>query len=343
MGASSKSSAVKIKNTYRFLFADPPREVIFDGFKSDKAKEQIDVVPVYRRMKTKIGNFLERITLSLTVNHYIRMPFRDWFLSINHYPYRDGVDYYIIVPTMCLMRWDINEIRKLKHKHRNIKLILLILDSLHSQSWHLPFVRKKIFSDVWDLVVTFDQYDADEFGFNWLGYSYYPQCEILPEIDSKCDALYVGFNKGNRNRLIGDLYKKLIDGGVVCDFRIVKNGKENEDIAPGLSLTSRRYKYCEIASMVNNANCIIEVLMDGQKTQSYRYFEAITYNKKLLTNNPNVAKLPYYDARYMKFFSSVEDIDTEWVKRVEDINYGYGGEFSQLHLLDYIKKEFSLN
>lgn len=343
MNSSTKNSVMEAANNYRFLFADPPREVIFEGFKSEKAKTQIDVVPVYREMRTKIGSILEKITFSLTVNQYIRMPFRNRYLNINHYPYKDEIDYYIIVPTMSLMRWSVRDISKLKSAHKSIKLVLLILDSLHSQSWHIPFVRDKIFSDVWDLVITYDQYDAKEYGFKWLGYAYYPECEVLPDTESQCDALYIGFNKGNRNKTIGELFKKLTDAGVVCDFRIVRNGKENEEIVPGLSLTSRRYKYCEIASMAKNANCIVEVLMDGQMTQSYRYFEAITYNKKLLTNNHNVTKLPYYDSRYMKYFSSVEDIDTEWVRKKEEIDYGYGGEFSQIHLLEYIKQEFGLN
>ena len=156
-------------------------------------------------------------------------------------------------------------------------------------------------------------------------------------------AMYLGFNKGNRNRVIASLYRKLANDGVDCNFIIVKENKEEEELAVGLSLTERRYSYSEVAAMANSTNCIIEVLMDGQKTQSFRYFEAITYNKKLLTNNPNISTLPYYDSRYMKYFSNVDEVDSAWVKKKEEINYGYQGEFSQINLLNIIEKYFSLS
>ena len=71
--------------------------------------------------------------------------------------------------------------------------------------------------------------------------------------------------------------------------------------------------------------------------QSLRYFEAIVYNKKLLTNNPEVVELPYYDERYMRVFESIEDIDVDWVKAIEKIDYKYKGEFSPLGIIEYIK------
>lgn len=330
------------KRRYKFLFADPENEVIFDGFKTEAAKKRIDVVPVYRQMQTKAGAFLKKLCLSVIINRYICMPFRYWFLQINQYDYKEDIDYFMIVPTMSLLRWDISEIERLKIKHPNLKLILLILDSLNSGSIHLKYVKAKIFSSVWDLVITYDQYDAKEFGFHWLGYAYYPQCDDLPVMNNVSDALYIGHNKGERNHTILKLYNRLTEGGVDCDFRIVKTSKKKPELPEGVIFSERKYRYCEVAAMASNTNCIIEVLMDNQMTQSYRYFEAITYNKKLLTNNPNIRALPYYDSRYMKYFSSVEDIDTNWVKEKEEINYGYQGEFAQIHLLDFLEKKLGL-
>lgn len=327
---------------YRFLFAYPQREVIFDGFRNDAAKKRIDIVPVYRDMRTKAGSFLKRICLSIIINRYIHMPFRYWFHSINQYEFKEDIDYYMIVPTMSLIRWDTYEIERLKREHSNLKLILLILDSLHSKSAHLKYVKTKIFSNVWDLVITYDQFDAKEFGFTWLGYTYYPQCDVLPKIENVSDALFIGYDKGNRNTTIVKLYKRLMESGVNCDFRIVKNDKRKPELPGGVVFSEQNYSYSEIAALASKTNCIIEVLMDGQMTQSYRYFEAITYNKKLLTNNPNIKTLPYYDSRYMKYFLSVEDVDAGWVKEKEKINYGYQGEFSQIHILDFLEKKLGL-
>lgn len=66
---------------------------------------------------------------------------------------------------------------------------------------------------------------------------------------------------------------------------------------------------------MKSTNCILEILQEGQYQQSIRYFEAIIYNKKLLTNNKNVKNLPYFDERYMRYFSSITDIDLSGLKK----------------------------
>ena len=39
----------------------------------------------------------------------------------------------------------------------------------------------------------------------------------------------------------------------------------------------------------------------------------------------------------MKYFSSAMDVDIEWIKKREKINYGYNGEFSPIRILDIIE------
>ena len=36
----------------------------------------------------------------------------------------------------------------------------------------------------------------------------------------------------------------------------------------------------------------------------------------------------FYNAKYMQYFEKVDDIDWDWVKREEKINYEYNGDFS---------------
>jgi hypothetical protein len=39
----------------------------------------------------------------------------------------------------------------------------------------------------------------------------------------------------------------------------------------------------------------------------------------------------------MRVFESIEDIDVDWVKASEKIDYKYKGEFSPLGIIEYIK------
>ena len=87
-----------------------------------------------------------------------------------------------------------------------------------------------------------------------------------------------------------------------------------------------------------HANCIIELLQENQKAQSLRYFEAVVFNKKLLTSNENIKKLSFYDKRYMKVFKNLEDIDFDWVNKKEEIDYNYKNEFSPIYIIEELEK-----
>lgn len=112
------------------------------------------------------------------------------------------------------------------------------------------------------------------------------------------------------------------------------NTQQNEC---GLKYLNSKISYPQVVSRVKSSNCVLEVLQTNQKAQSLRYFEAIAYNKKLLTNNPGIVELPYYDDRYMRAFKNIEDIDVDWVRAREKIDYKYKGEFSPLGIIEYIK------
>ena len=79
-----------------------------------------------------------------------------------------------------------------------------------------------------------------------------------------------------------------------------------------------------------------DLLQPNQKMQTIRYFEAVVYNKKLLTNNPYIYDLPFYDSRYMKVFSRPEEIDVDWIRKKESIHYDYNNEFSPCNLVNVL-------
>ena len=69
---------------------------------------------------------------------------------------------------------------------------------------------------------------------------------------------------------------------------------------------------------------------------SLRPYEAVCYNRKLLTNNKSILDFPYYDSRYMQYFETVEEIDWDWVKEDIPVDYGYDCKFSPMRLLEHM-------
>lgn len=114
--------------------------------------------------------------------------------------------------------------------------------------------------------------------------------------------------------------------------------KKTSDPISGLTYLNSKISYPQVVSRVKSTNCILEILQGNQQVQSLRYFEAVVYNKKLLTTNPRITELPFYDERYMKVFDTVEAIDIDWVRKRELIKYGYEGEFTPIKTIDFIRK-----
>lgn len=97
--------------------------------------------------------------------------------------------------------------------------------------------------------------------------------------------------------------------------------------------------YEKVLADVLNSDVILEVVQEGQRGPSLRYYEAVCYNKRLLTNNPDIKSFPYYDSRYMKIFKDADDIDLNWIKKKQKIDYRYRGDFSPLNMLDVVMGE----
>ena len=82
----------------------------------------------------------------------------------------------------------------------------------------------------------------------------------------------------------------------------------------------------------------MEILQKNQHGATLRYFEAVCYNKKLLTNNKDIIYYPFYNSKWMKVFTNISEIDIEWLRTNENIDYKYSGEFSPKLLIDKILK-----
>ena len=97
---------------------------------------------------------------------------------------------------------------------------------------------------------------------------------------------------------------------------------------------NKRLSYKEALQYSYNSNCIVEIVREGQTGVSLRTCEAIIFNKKLITNNAELANMPFYDSRFMRIFNRPEEIDINFIKSDIDVNYEYSGYFSPLIIIE---------
>lgn len=224
-------------------------------------------------------------------------------------------------------------IRHILKTHPSCVPVMLFLDQ--QEIFTAVYARKLVEKMPEFLCLTFDPGDARRLGYRHT-MSVYSKTR-LPAVKTDCD-LYVSFAGPGRLQRVAQIGRSLRLRGVSC--RIVYVGKIpdslDQELREEFENCRERMTYETVLADMNRANCLLEFVRDTQSGVTVRYYEAVCYQKKLLTTNKNVVNLPFYDARYMRVFEKPEDIDPDWVSRREPVDYGYDGRFSPLHLLEEI-------
>lgn len=218
----------------------------------------------------------------------------------------------------------------------NIKTVLLLYNKvsliygldgnvqmqvLEKRDEYLPF----------DLIYSYDLDDVRQLGFKYAEiYSRMEEYNLKDNNNVNFDVYYCGSVskswKLTRYEYIDSTYRHLTQAGVKCDFHLVcENGVLVNECD---FLDRKRIPYNDVIDQIIDSNCILEIVSDGKYGATFRYFEALAYNKKLLTNNYRITELPFYNEKYMRIFSDPSEIDIDWCKAKENVDYGYNDDFS---------------
>lgn len=313
------------RNPYMFkdLYTDD-RVIILDSIMKDNAIEN------------SFLRFLRQVHLSKKVDRFVRLPFkRIWGYTLDDMQWESGVDYYILFIKMWPM--EPSYLKKLQKKHK-IKYILFLEDPLNIENpredWtfceYQRYCMKKMH---FDYIFTIDRQDADRYPFIFSDMHY----SIISETDftePEYDCYFCGYNRGRSDQIMSvyqDMKKNVAKGKIRISGVPENEQNPSEDI-----LYNQIIPYSQVVEEAKRSNCILEILTPSQTGSSLRYYEAVCYNKKLLTNNRNVVNLPFYNPDYMHVFEKPEDIDWNWVKERVSVDYHYDGRFSPTHLVDKI-------
>lgn len=216
---------------------------------------------------------------------------------------------------------------------RGVKIVLYFIDSISNPNSQEAFEYiKKIKIN---LVYTFDKLDAQKFGFIHFYTMYSKLYNEKKHTPIEYDAFFNGTNKG-RYTILCDIMKKCPNTTFFVNMICISDDqKEKAGFQSNISI-----KYDESIPYVIKSNCIIDIVLDPQQAGlSLRVYEAITYNKKLLTNNPSIKNFPYYNPLYMQYFSNVDEIDEKFLIEKIDVDYGYKGDFSPINFLEDVKSK----
>lgn len=279
--------------------------------------------------KSSILKCIYRIHTSVKINNIINLPFKNiwkiYFNPIRRYKFNPKEIYYIYIVSPIFEYYDLQDFIDLQKKY-TVYFILIMIDTLSTASGSI--VKDSIKYLNYIRIYTFDKKDAEKYSFTFTN-SMYSKFNIEEKKEIKSDLYFIGRDKG-RKEIIEKIYSRLVQNNIKCDFTI--NGLDVKATKPGIR-HGRGITYKQIINEIQETDCIFEIIQKGQQGVTLRYYEAICYNKKLLTNNPDIFQYPYYNPAYIKYYSNESDIDIEWLKQKIIVNYHYKGDFSPVNLI----------
>ena len=122
----------------------------------------------------------------------------------------------------------------------------------------------------------------------------------------------MGRAKDRLNEILS-LYKRLHDASVNCMFYLVGVPKDKR-VNIGNIVYGDYLPYRKVLELVKGTKCMVEILQHNTESETLRVFEAITYNKKLITNNKHLVKKEYYSPDKIQIFDYIDEINIDFIK-----------------------------
>ena len=189
---------------------------------------------------------------------------------------------------------------------------------------------------VFDEIYSFDKEDVKKYGFKeTTNYNYLEKQPVNNDLLIKNQALYIA---SFDNRLEKVILLKRAFQKINISFRFIIVGKKttlfklkkifSNDIL-GLELRRKRINQNELKQLYSETKVVLDIVRENQAGLSFRVFEAMAFQKKLVTNNVNIIDYNFYNPNNILVIKNEKyDFDshffaTKYEPLSEEIYYQY--------------------
>ena len=217
----------------------------------------------------------------------------------------------------------------LKNKYIDAKYVCFYQDLVKSH----PGADPDILSEFFDLILSYDKGDVEKYGliYHPTVFSRYAVEQDLSIPES--DIYFVGLAKDRFNSIF-EIYYKLREAGFICDFYLSGVPPLNQIKEEGIHYIDKM-GYMDNLKHVVRTKCLLEIIQNGAKGSTVRTWEAIMYDKKLLTNNVSIVDDFYYNAEYISLINN-NNINVEFLDKINTYENPYKEKISPNELLKFI-------
>ena len=330
---------------YIFVEDDSAYNYMYDAMFLDVSKRDDFYTLVEKPFDSKFDNILRK----RRIQHYIGALLGCYYT--NQYLLQKEIDSVLQRYTQVVVlfanssfirsKYPIDVLKKYKKRYKNLKYVLLYVDIVnHPVSEYANFLRN---SGIFDLIYTVDGMDAVKYGFE---YTVTPYSIDERKITNTCrtGVYFCGATKGREREIVSFYTRSNAEGietsmDIICTDENIKKMIGSAECRVRVRNKNDYLLYPEVLSRSLDYSCILEIVQKNQSALTLRAYEAVCYNRKLLTNNKTILKFPYYNEKYMQYFENIDDIDWKWINNMDNVDYGYKGDFSPDILLNKINNK----
>ena len=155
---------------------------------------------------------------------------------------------------------------------------------------------------VFDEIYSFDKSDVAKYGFHeTTNYNYLDKQPITSTVSIKNQVLYIA---SFDNRLEKVLLLKQAFEKIKVSYQFIIVGKKTSlyklknifsGTISGIELRRNRIEQNDLKALYSQTQAILDLVRDNQSGLSFRVFEAMAFQKKLITNNKNIMQYNFYN------------------------------------------------
>ena len=188
----------------------------------------------------------------------------------------------VIFQDGCTLRF---KLRKIIKKNNNAYIYLW------NPAFDVKYFDKIVLQN--NKTYSFDLDDSKKYGLKYIDTFYVPTKITFKPLEF--DLLFVGQDKG-RKQILDTIKNKFIENGLNPYIYIPQSKDEY-------------LSYDQYLNLLAKSKVLLEIVQKGQSGSTMRMMEALFYKKKIITNNNQVRKFPFYNSSYIYIIEDINNID----------------------------------
>ena len=283
----------------------------------------------------KFLNKICKLNISLKANKYLRMPLKMFFYKKIFGGFEDS-------ESLCfyfgIFWYDLELFDYIRSHYPKAKLVFNFHDTIASKekifkSFDINDIKRRF-----DLIYTYSILDSKKYALDYTPDMYSKFNLSSLKTYPTYDVVFIGAAK-DRLATILEIYDKLEANNISCWFYIVGAPKMLKEEREGVIYSDKYLPFKEVIARQIQAKCLLEVTQSGCTDATLRFWDAVMYNKKILTNCEAVLNYSYYDPKKVLLFKSIKEINADFVTSEIDVDYHYSGDISPVTIFRQIQNK----